>query len=96
MVNNSLNKKKSNNHKKIKFKSMTTNKFLYGFRKKSPGYSIYNETRKNGVFLPSISPENKKRINIIRNKNKSGIKEEKSEESGSQIINSNKGSKIID
>ena len=96
MINNSLIKTKSNNHKKIRFKSMTTNKFLYGFRKKSPGYSIYNETRKNGVFLPSISPENKKRINFIRNKNKNGIKEEKSEESGSQIINSNNGSKIIE
>ena len=96
MINNSLNKKKSNNHKKIRFKSMTTNKFLYGFRKKSPGYSIYNETRKNGVFLPSISPENKKRTNFISNKNNNGIKEEKSEESGSQIIKSKNGSKIID
>ena len=98
IINNSLNNKKSSNHKKIKFKSMTTNKFLYGFRKKSPGYSIYNETRKNGVILPSISPENKKRINY--NRNKSRIKEEKSEEIGrKKILNYDKsenGSKIVD
>ena len=87
MINNSLNQKRSGPHKKIKYKSMTTNKFLLGFRRKSPGYSIYNESRKSGVVLPSISPENKKRKHFLINKNKKEIKEEKSEESKSKHLN---------
>jgi len=61
---NSLQKRKKNKKNKIidknmKYKSMTTNKFLYGFRRKSPGYSIYNETRRSKVYLPPITQEKK-------------------------------------
>ena len=89
MNSNSLQKKKcksnnkNNNHKTIKFKSMTTNKFVLGFRKKSPGYSIYNEARKNTLFLPYISAEKRKRKNVVnmKNKNRRGINENKNEDS---------------
>ena len=53
------NKKNKNNDKNFKYKSMTTNKFLFGFRRKSPGYSIYNETRRSKVLLPPITHEKK-------------------------------------
>ena len=69
-----------NNHKTIKYKSMTTNKFVLGFRKKSPGYSIYNEARKNTLFLPYISSEKRKRKNVINIKKKN--KEEDKSHSG--------------
>ena len=95
MIYNSVkrNKNKKNN-KKIKYKSMTTNKFLFGFGKKSPGYSIYNEARKNALVLPTISPENRKRIHFAKtkNKNRKEIKEEDSEENGSKIRNDSSNS----
>ena len=69
-----------NNLRSIKYKSMTTNKFLFGF-KKSPGYSIYNEARKNNLVLPFISAEKRKRKNYLKNKNKKSISEEEIEES---------------
>ena len=69
-----------NNLRSIKYKSMTTNKFLFGFRK-SPGYSIYNEARKNTLVLPFISAEKRKRKNYLKNKNKKSISEEEIEES---------------
>ena len=56
---NKNNKKNKINDKNFKYKSMTTNKFLFGFRRKSPGYSIYNETRRSKVLLPPITQEKK-------------------------------------
>lgn len=53
------NKKNKSNDKNFKYKSMTTNKFLFGFRRKSPGYSMYNETRRSKVYLPPITQEKK-------------------------------------
>ena len=53
------NKKNKSNDKNFKYKSMTTNKFLFGFRRKSPGYSIYNESRRSKVLLPPITQEKK-------------------------------------
>ena len=53
------NKKNKSNDKNFKYKSMTTNKFLFGFRRKNPGYSIYNETRRSKVLLPPITQEKK-------------------------------------
>ena len=87
---NSLQKKKykssnktNNNHKTIKYKSMTTNKFMLGFRKKSPAYSIYNEARKNTLFLPYILNDKRKRKNVvsIKTKNRRGMNENKNEDS---------------
>ena len=89
LIYNSVQRKKNkkpkedNNHnnlRSIKYKSMTTNKFLFGF-KKSPGYSIYNEARKNNLVLPFISAEKRKRKNYLKNKNKKSISEEEIEES---------------
>ena len=80
-----------NNLRSIKYKSMTTNKFLFGFRK-SPGYSIYNEARKNTLVLPFISAEKRKRKNYLKNKNKKSISEEEIEES--RIKNKNEKSLI--
>ncbi len=79
------NKKVKENNKNFKYKSMTTNKFLFGFRRKSPGYSIYNESRKNNLVLPFITIEKKKRKYYF--KSKSRIKREKSEEEDSDGIN---------
>ena len=84
LIYNSVERKKNNkansNHKKIKFKSMTTNKFLFGFRKKSPGYSIYNESRKNTLVLPFISPEKRKRMKFMKNKFRNNKNEKEIEE----------------
>ena len=56
---NKKNKKNKINDKYMTYKSMTTNKFLFGFRRRSPGYSIYNETRRSKVLLPPITQEKK-------------------------------------
>ena len=85
------NHNNNNNLRSIKYKSMTTNKFLFGFRK-SPGYSIYNEARKNTLVLPFISAEKRKRKNYLKNKNKKSISEEEIEES--RIKNKNEKSLI--
>ena len=71
---NSLQKRKKNkknkiNNKIFEYKSMTTNKFLFGFRRKSPGYSIYNESRRSKVLLPPITQE-KKLVKKFRSKEK--------------------------
>ena len=90
MISTSIQRKKSKkDNKKIKYKSMTTNKFLFGYGKKTPGYSIYNESRKNTLVLPSISPENRKRQHFAKtkNKNRKEIKEEDSEESRNKTKN---------
>ena len=72
----------------IKYKSLTTNRFLFNF-KKSPGYSIYNGTGKSTLILPSISSEKRKKNYFLKNRNKNqnhkGIKEESEEIS--KIIN---------
>ena len=94
IIYNSVERKKNNknkvnsNHKKIKYKSLTTNKFLFGFRKKSPGYSIYNETKKNTLVLPFISPEKRKRMKFKNNKyrNNKEINEEENEQIGIKKI----------
>ena len=83
------NKNKNKNNKTIKYKSLTTNKFVFNF-KKSPGYSIYNESGKNTLILPSISSEKRKKNYFLKyrnkNNNRKGIKEEY-EENISKIIN---------
>ena len=78
---NKLNK----NNRFDKYKTMTTNKFLFGFRKKSPGYSIYNQTGKNGIVLPPISHEKKhfKKNEKVKCKSKEEFEEE-SDGSGSR------------
>ena len=89
MNSNSLKRKngksnyKKNNHKTIKFKSMTTNKFVFGFRKRSPGYSIYNEARKNPLYLPFISNEKRKKNNVIniKTKNRRGFNDKNEDSS---------------
>ena len=94
IIYNSVERKKNNknkansNHKKIKYKSLTTNKFLFGFRKKSPGYSIYNESKKNTLVLPFISPEKRKRMKFMNNKyrNNKEINEEENEQIGIKKI----------
>ena len=63
-----------------------TNKFLVGYRIKSPGYSVYYQRqKKNNVYLPPI---NQKRPPVIEKNNKKDIIEENSEEGAS-----NEGSK---
>ena len=82
------NKRDNNNNKTIKYKSLTTNRFLFNF-KKSPGYSIYNGNGKSTLILPSISSEKRKKNYFLKNRNKNqnhkGIKEESEEIS--KIIN---------
>jgi hypothetical protein len=74
---------KNNNKNNFKYKSLTTNKFLFGFRRRSPGYSIYNENRKNNnLVLPFISTiEKNRRKNYY--KSKSRIRRERSKEDDS-------------
>jgi len=62
----------------------TTNKFLFGYKKKIPEYSIYNTMNKyNNFILPPITP-NKKQQNTIENNNKKDIINEDEDESGSR------------
>jgi hypothetical protein len=89
-IQNKKNKKIKDNkkNKKLKYKSMTTNRFLYGFRRRSPGYSIYNQTGKSGIVLPPITQEKKlvKKLGS-KEKEKKKIIESGSEESGSRSGN---------
>ena len=64
---------------------MTTNKFLFGFRRKSPGYSIYNETGRSKVVLPPITQEKKlvKKFGSKEKEIKKNLKEIDSEENDS-------------
>ena len=77
---NNKNENKNHLNKTIKYKSLTTNRFLFNF-KKNPGYSIYNESGKNTLILPFISSEKRKKNNFSKyrnknnNKNQKGIKE---------------------
>ena len=93
-IQNKKNKKIKDNkkNKKMKYKSMTTNRFLYGFRRRSPGYSIYNQTGKSGLVLPPITQE-KKLVRKLGNKEKEKkeISESGSEESGSRSGNEDDG-----
>ena len=79
------NKRNKNNDKNMKYKSMTTNKFLFGFRRKSPGYSIYNETGRSKVVLPPITQEKKlvKKFGSKEKEIKKNLKEIDSEENDS-------------
>ena len=91
-IQNKKNKKIKENkkNKKMKYKSMTTNRFLYGFRRRSPGYSIYNQTGKSGLVLPPITQEKKlvrKLGSKEKEKEKKKIIENGSEESGSRSGN---------
>ena len=91
-IQNKKNKKIKENkkNKKMKYKSMTTNRFLYGFRRRSPGYSIYNQTGKSGLVLPPITQEKKlvrKLGSKEKEKQKKKIIENGSEESGSRSGN---------
>ena len=54
-----------------------TNKFLVGYRIKSPGYSVYYQRQKKQVILPPINP---RRQQAFDDKNKKDVIEEKSEE----------------
>ena len=55
--------------KKIKENSNTTNKFLVGYRNKSPGYSIYNRNQKNYIKLPLINLKNRASIETETKRN---------------------------
>ena len=55
--------------KKIKENSNTTNKFLVGYRNKSPGYSIYNRNQKNYIKLPPINLKNRASIETETKRN---------------------------
>ena len=65
--------------KKIKQKANATNKFLAGYRVKSPGYSIYYQRQKNKVFLPPI---NMKKETIQQVYKKIVIEENSEDDSG--------------
>ena len=54
-----------------------TNKFLVGYRIKSPGYSVYYQRQKKKVILPPI---NSKRQQDFDDRNKKDVIDEKSEE----------------
>ena len=64
--------------KKIKQKANATNKFLAGYRVKSPGYSIYYQRQKNKVFLPPINMKKE----TIQQVYKKIVIEENSEDDG--------------
>ena len=65
--------------KKMKQKANATNKFLAGYRVKSPGYSIYYQRQKNKVFLPPI---NMKKETIQQVYKKIVIEENSEDDSG--------------
>ena len=71
----------------LKSNSNPTNKFLVGYRIKSPGYEIYNERKKKQVILPPI--KQKKHSEIHKKRSKKEIIEEKSEEDASNIGSKN-------
>ena len=56
-----------------------TNKYLVGYRIKSPGYEVYKQREKHQIILPPII--NKKKPTVIRNKR--DIIEENSDEDNS-------------
>ena len=70
--------------KNLNFKSQekSTNKFLVGYRIKSPGYEVYNERQKKKTILPPIY---NKRQPLPVKKDKKEIIEEKSEEEASNM-----------
>lgn len=71
-IRNVLQRMRLNNlskDKKIQENSKATNKFLVGYRNKSPGYSIYNRNQKNYIKLPPINIKNKASIEIETKKN---------------------------
>ena len=65
----------------LKPSSNVTNKFLVGYRIKSPGYEIYNQRKKKQIILPPINQ--KKHSEIVQHKNEKKIIEEKSEDEAS-------------
>jgi hypothetical protein len=54
---------------KIRENTNATNKFLVGYRNKSPGYSIYNRNQKNSIKLPPINLKNRVSIETKANTN---------------------------
>ena len=76
------------NEKTNKSEEKSTNKFLVGYRIKSPGYEVYKERQKKQIILPPLF--NKKQPISIKN-NKKDIIEEKSDEdkSNSESRNDN-------
>ena len=70
---------KLSKNKKFKQNANATNKFLAGFRVKSPGYSIYYQRQKNKVILPPI---NMKKETIQQVYKKVVIEEKTEDDSG--------------
>ena len=84
ITNMSNIKSKISNDKKMKSPQKPTNKFLVGFRLKSPGYSIYNERLKKKVVLPPIIPKKQPE----NHSKKKYVIEEKSEDETSSNVGS--------
>ena len=70
---------KLSKNKKFKQNANATNKFLAGYRVKSPGYSIYYQRQKNKVILPPI---NMKKETIQQVYRKVVIEEKSEDDSG--------------
>jgi uncharacterized membrane protein YgcG len=68
----------------------TTNKFLFGYKKKIPEYSIYHPNKSN-IVLPPI-PKNKKQNTIETEKKKDTIDEADDESGGNSGSRSRSGS----
>jgi hypothetical protein len=71
-ITNVLQRIRLNNlskNKEIRENSNITNKFLVGYKKKSPGYSIYNRNQKNSIKLPPINLKNRVSIETKANTN---------------------------
>ena len=89
---------KLSKNKKFKQNANATNKFLAGFRVKSPGYSIYYQRQKNKTILPPI---NLKKETIQQVYKKIAIEEKSEDDSGinegsgniSEIGNNESGNK---
>ena len=77
---------------KIRENTNATNKFLVGYRNKSPGYSIYNRNQKNYFKLPPIIPKNRVSIEAETKRNIIIEKEEDDNESknGKSVNNKSK------
>ena len=71
-ITNVLQRIRLNNlskNKEIRENSNITNKFLVGYKKKSPGYSIYNRNQKNYIKLPFINLKNRALIEAETKRN---------------------------
>lgn len=79
---------KPSKDKKNQESSNATNKFLVGYKNKSPGYSIYNRNQKNYVKLPPINLKNRVSIETSTKRNTIIEKPEEDTESNNEIGNS--------